>query len=157
MSKKNLLMVRTKDKRRFFTHQKNLPMLVEFAKTFNAELLVVKGDKLPALDLEKLAPAICDSSYDTDVEFEVVSKVYPKAERQRQRTQLLTNAQSIKDYIRTNFTKQQAVSLKELKTKFQDLNVTDSCLCHHLKVVREELQGKGMTITKVGAGKYAIK
>lgn len=157
MSKKNLLMVRTKDKRRFFTHQKNLPMLVEFAKTFNAELLVVKGDKIQALDLDKLAPAICDSTFDTDVEFEIVSKVYPKAERQRQRTQLLTNAQSIKDYIRTNLTKQQPVSLKELKTKFQELNVTDSCLCHHLKVVREELQGKGMAVTKVGAGKYAIK
>lgn len=31
MSKKsNLLMVRTKDRRKFLTYQKNLPMLVEF-------------------------------------------------------------------------------------------------------------------------------
>jgi len=35
-------MIELKDRRKFFTHPKNLPELIEFSKTFGAELSVVR-------------------------------------------------------------------------------------------------------------------
>jgi hypothetical protein len=56
-------MIETTDRRKFFTHEKNFPMLIDFAKTFNAEISVVKLEEGQILDLAELAPALCDAGY----------------------------------------------------------------------------------------------
>lgn len=160
MSKKsNLLMVRTKDRRKFFTYQKNLPMLVEFAKTFGAELSVIStiDEEAEVLDLSDLAPAICDSSYNTKAKYEVISKIYPKEGNERLRRELLENAMKIRKYIRTRLAANKAVSLKELKQKFGELGLTDSCLCNHLSQIRKEIEDSGTPVTKLGAGTYIVQ
>ena len=57
------LLLETKDKRKFFTHEKNFLQLIEFSRTFNAEISVVKMEQTELLDLKDLAPAICDAHY----------------------------------------------------------------------------------------------
>ena len=57
------LLIQTKDKRKFFTHEKNFVQLIEFSKTFGAEISMVKLEEGPILELKELAPAICDPSY----------------------------------------------------------------------------------------------
>lgn len=152
---KNLLLIKTKDRRKFFTYQKNWPMLIEFAKTFGAEVDVVSpADAVEILDLEKLATAFCDSGYTTPAKYEIISKIYPKEERQR--SSLLENAIKIRKYIRGRLVKNKPVSLKDLKEKFNDLNLSVSCLCNHLSSVRKEMEQSGHAIVKLGAGKYAV-
>lgn len=52
----NCLLIETKDKRKFFTHEKNFIQLIEFSKAFNAEISIVKLEEGSVLELEELAP-----------------------------------------------------------------------------------------------------
>jgi len=61
------VMIKCKDKRKFFTHKKNLPCLMEFSKIFNAEISVVRVKEAEILDLPQLAPAICDANFTQSV------------------------------------------------------------------------------------------
>ena len=156
MKNDTCLLVKTKDKRKFLTHKKNLDMLKEFADTFNAEVSLVrvfKGDT-EVLGLENLAPAICDSNYDTQPDYELISRLFPK----RSRSTILKNASTIKSYIRQQFENGKNVSLKGLKKRYKEnYAVTDACLCNHLSTVRKELEEKGRSIRKTGAGAYCLE
>jgi hypothetical protein len=68
------LMIKTKDKRQFFTYEKHLPQLIEFSKIFNAEISVVKIDGEKILDLEELPEAICNSAYKNKSKYELISE-----------------------------------------------------------------------------------
>ncbi len=57
------LMIKTKDKRKFFTAEENYLPLLEFSKLFKAEMSIVKVRDAEILDLEQLAPALCDANY----------------------------------------------------------------------------------------------
>lgn len=154
--KNTCLLVKTKDKRKFLTHRKNLDMLEEFANTFNAEVYLVRvlGKDTEVLELEKLAPAICDSSYSTEPNYEVVSRLLPK----RTRSSILKNASTIKGYIRRQLENGKKVSLKELKKRYKEsYAVTDACLCNHLSIVRKELERNGHSVKKTGAGTYCLE
>lgn len=157
MKKSKLLMIKTRDKRKFFTEKKNLPFLIEFAKTFGAELSIITTELSKPTPLEKLAAAFCDASYNAEIPYEHVSRVYPKIESDRQRSDLIDNANKIRKFIHTKLTSHKTITLKELKKKFGDYNLTDSCLCNHLTQVRKEVENEGYTICKLGAGKYVAK
>lgn len=66
------LMIETKDKRNFFTHKKNYMPLIEFAKTFKAQISVVKTNEAELLDLVDLSSAICNPYYKQKANFEIV-------------------------------------------------------------------------------------
>lgn len=154
---KTCLMLKTKDKRKFLTHKKNLPMLREFVNTFGAEVCLVEVDaklKPEILELKALAPALCDANYNSDTKCRVIEKVLPKSKRRRQ--DILKNAVKIQAYIRKRMLSGKSVSLKELKTKYADLKFTDACLCNHLSQVRTQLLREGHAIEKLGAGKYRV-
>ena len=70
-------MVKTKDNRNFFTHEKYYPQLTEFSKAFGAEISVVKIKDGEVLDLVELAPAICNSDFRMRQEFEIVETKVP--------------------------------------------------------------------------------
>jgi len=153
---KTCLLVKTKDKRKFLTEEDNLPMLEEFSETFKAEVLLVRllEEKQKILPLKKLAPAFCDSSFNQNPEYEMISRVLPK----RTRSNIIKDAAKIKKYIKNQFLNGKTVSLKELKERFKEaLAVTDACLCNHLAVVRKELTKDGHSIVKKGAGSYCLK
>ena len=148
------LLVKTKDKRKFLTEEGNLSMLKEFSETFKAEVLLVKTDSSQEiLPLKKLAPAFCDSSYDSKPEYEMISKILPK----RTRKSILKNASLIQKFIKKQLLDGKIVSLKNLKKKYKEnYGVTDACLCNHLSAVRKELENEGHKVTKTGAGSYQL-
>lgn len=153
--KSNILMIKLKNRRKFFTHHKNLPMLIEFAKIFHAEIALVEADSAEILELENLAQAICEPGQPiTKQRVEVLQQLYPMSQRKRQT--LLKNATLIKKYIRARLLDNKSVSLKELKKRYNKLELTDSCLCNHFAHVRKELEEQGHRIEKVGAGKYCV-
>jgi len=149
------LMIKTKDHRKFFTHEKNYPQLIEFSKLFNAEISIVKVEKTEILNLKDLAPALCDSNYQKpNSNYQVLEvKVSQKGKK---RTNILKNAEKIKRYIESQFRTGKVVSLKELNVKFKKHNVTTACLCSHLSKVRNKLEKQGLNIKKLGGGRYQL-
>ena len=150
------LLVKTRDKRNFFTHEKNLPELIEFSKTFGAEISVVQVKEAEVLDLVKLGTAICDTAYAPQQrpDYEILETKIPTQTRKRSR--ILKTSQKIRDFIKNEFLKGKVVSLQTLKKRFNRHQLTSACLCNHMKVVREELEDEGYSVKKVGGGKYQI-
>lgn len=151
------LMIQTKDKRKFFTHKKNMLQLAEFSKTFDAEMSVVKlQEKDMVLDLPQLVPAICNTNYETHQEphYEVIEILLPKSKRSR--SNILEDASKIQEYIKERFLKGNTVSLKDTYSKFKQSNLTKACICTHIKKVRQKLSEEGFEFRKVGGGKYEL-
>lgn len=154
---KTCLMLKTNDKRRLLTHKKNLSSLKEFVTTFGAEVSLVEVDsktKPEILELQALAPALCDATYNTAAKCKVLERVLPQSKRKRQ--DILKNAVRIQKFIRNRFLAKKPVSLKELKRKYEDLKMTDACLCHHVAMVKTKLVQEGNTIKKLCAGTYIM-
>ena len=141
--------------RNFLTHEKNLSCLVEFAKTFSAEIYKVEAEGQKVLELKALANAICDQDYCVKPKHEKLEKIFPKAARDRE--SILQNAKKIRRFIVNRLSNGKSVSLRELKTKYQDLKLTDACLCTHLTAVRKMLVNDGYNIRKLGAGEYVAQ
>ncbi len=152
------LMIKTQDRREFFTHEKNLIQLVEFSKTFGAEISVVKVDDSAAsiLDLRDLVPQFCDQTCKPEkTAYEVLEIKLQGVKCKRQ--QMLKTANRIKNHITDEFLSGNIVSLRGLKRKFARHKLTDACLCQHLARAREELVEQGHAIEKVGGGKYQLR
>jgi hypothetical protein len=150
------LMIKTKDRRKFFTHEKNYIQLLEFSKLFKAEVSVVKVKEAEVLDLSQLAPAICDANYvqTQPVEYKVLEVKI--AQNKRSRKHILRTAKKIKEYIRKKFQAGELVTLRDLAKTFRKAKVTLACLCNHLTQVRKELEACSCQITKMGGGKYIM-
>lgn len=151
---KKCLMIQTKDNKKLFTHEKNLPQLVEFSKTFNAEISVVQlYSESDILELEELAPAFCEKKTQNAKYKLIEIKLKPKYNRNK----ILNRAKSIKKYIKNNLMRGYSVSLKELILKYNKYKLTNACLCNHFKQVRLDLIEKGYLFEKTGGGSYKLK
>lgn len=155
------IMIQTKNKT-FFVHKKNLPMVIEFAKTFKAKLIIVEVNDVEITELEDLATKFCDqNSYTTKVKYQELDVLYPKTSCKKittttkTRSQILSDAKIIKKYIKEKFCSNGTVSLQDLKKQFKELSVTDSCLSNHLANVRKELiKNHGYTFESSSKGEY---
>jgi hypothetical protein len=155
----NCIMIRTSDRRKFFTAEGNYDELVEFTKVFNAELSLVKVEEGEILDIASLVPAICNASYRPAVKpkYELVEvKIPQKARKLAKRGELLGTARRIKAYITGKFLAGEVVSLHELQDHFSKNNLSISCLCNHVTRVRKELAVGGQRVVKVRAGEYKL-
>jgi hypothetical protein len=151
------LMITTKDRRQFFTHEKNYVQLLEFSKLFKAEISVVNVQQAEVLDLAQLAPAFCDANYTPEKrpKFEVLEvKVAHRKHRNRQ--DILRMAQSIRASILRAFRRGEVVSLQKLRKKYAKHDLTLACLCNHVTQARKELEQMGYQVVKVGGGKYQM-
>lgn len=148
------LLLKVKGKN-FLTHEKNLESLIEFAKTFSAAIYRVEADGQKILELKALANAICDQDYSHKLEFEKLEKIFPRPIRSRDT--ILKNASKIRKFIYRRMTSGKPISLKELKEKYKDYDVTDACLCSHLTATRKLLAREGYNIRKLGAGRYVAQ
>ena len=149
------LLIETKDKRKFFTHEKNFIQLIEFSKAFNAEISTVKLEEGVVLELEELAPAICDPGYKKPkVQYEVIET--KMAIDARSRSEILRMAERVKKYISEQFRSRNTVSLKELKKKFKRYKLTDAALCNHVRRMKQELEKEGFKFAKISAGQYKV-
>jgi hypothetical protein len=147
-------MIQTNDRKKFFTHEKNLPQLIEFSKAFNAEISIVQIlNEKEILELEELAPALCEKKSQNQTEYEIINLLLKTKE---DRHTILKRAKDIKDDIKKSLIKGQIVSLKDLSKKYSKYKITTACLCNHFKQTRQELESQGYKCVKVGGGKYKI-
>lgn len=144
------LLVKTKDNRQFLTHKSNLTTLEEFANTFKAEILLVKAQGCEILEINKLAPAFCDSTYNTSPDYHVLSKLFPK------NTKLVKSEDSIRNFIKKTLLSGKSLSLNILKTKYAKLELTDVCLSRYFLEVRKELKLSKKCLKKIGKDEYCI-
>lgn len=149
------LLLKIKGGRKFLTHEKNLPSLIEFAKTFSAEIWRVEAEKQKVLELKTLAQAICNQDYSQNPDYSNPKKIYPRSKRDRD--SILKNAAKIRKFIERKLTSGKAVSLKELKEKYREWDVTDACLCSHLSSIRKSLADQGYEVKKLAAGTYQLQ
>ena len=147
--KKNLhcLMLETKDKRRFFTYEKNYDQLVEFSQVFGGNISVVKVDEADVLDLAELVPAICNPAIHKRPQYELIkTKVKRKT--------VFQTADYVRSIIRKEFMSGRTVILKKMHRRFAKHNLSLSTICNHITSVRRELGRAGIEIVKTGGGKY---
>jgi hypothetical protein len=150
------LLIETKDKKRFITHEKYLHQLVEFSKTFGATISIIEAENVNPLKIEDLVPAICDQNYKNQrFKYEVLETKLKKEKRDRQK--MLQAASKIQEYIYRKFLQKETVSLKELKKRFKRQELSDAALCNHVRRVKEALEKEGYAIQKVGGGMYRIQ
>lgn len=146
------LLIETKDNRQFFTYQKNFNQLIEFSKHFKAKISLVDMTGGDILDLEELAPALCDSrNKKQKAEYKIIET---KLNFQNKKT--IKNSTKIKNTIKKKFFMRQAVSLKFLKSKYKKLNLSDATFCNYLKNVKIEMQKEGHNIVKLKSGEYKL-
>lgn len=148
------LMIKTKDKRKFFTHKANLPQVLEFSKLFRAEISTVQVHEAEVLDLEKLAPAFCDANYEVAGKYKILNIMYPS---RRNRKDILKNSAKIREFIRQKLDKNGEISLGELKGRFKDKGLTTACFCNHLRFMKAEIVETGKDLVKIGTGTYRIE
>jgi hypothetical protein len=148
---KQCLMIETKDHKKFFTHEKNFPQLIEFSRAFDAEISKVQiSAESEVLELEELAPALCEKR-SQKVDYQLLeTKITPINTRGK----ILSRAKKIQHYIQKRLTDGNVVTLRELSKKFQ--GVTVACLCNHFKLTREQMALNGCNFIKTGGGKYKI-
>ena len=149
---KTCLMVETADNRQFLTHEKNYPQLIEFSKTFGAEISVVKIEdpSIEVLTLDKLSSAICDSTYKQKIEFEIVEPKITVKRSPRSRSK------KIRDWINIQLLTGKPLRLSDVYEEFNDLNLTKAAFCTHYAAVRKEAVKAGKKIEKVGGGTYKV-
>lgn len=148
----NCLLIKTKDNHKFLTHEKNLESLIEFSKTFLAEIYLVEHEEGKILELKNLAQSICKQEEKGEIKFKKIERLYPKAKRSRKN--ILKDAQKIQLFIRRRLTSGKPLSLKDLKEKYGELGITDACLCNHFANIRKSLTKEGHKFRKIGAGTY---
>lgn len=153
----NYLLIETKDKRKFLTHEKNLLQLIEFAKNFSASLFIVKSNEKP-MELEEIVNNLCHSEYQSpDYVYEVIeTKLENRPVIQKPRKNLIKNSDQIKNYIEKQFKNKNIVSVKELKNEFKQYNLSDTTFSNHIKNVKLQIEEQGFKVKKVGTGKYSV-
>lgn len=154
---KNLILIRTRDKRKLFTSKKNLPSLIEYAKTFRVEIAEAEAEVEP-LELDQLAQALCDANVTQDVDVEIVNEIYPKnvVKDSKPRNVILKEAAVVRGWIEQQFRAKKVVSLKTLREQFDGMDLSDSTLCNHMTAVRKKMKAEGQIITKTDNGGYCV-
>ena len=144
----NCLMVKLKDKRKFITNKKNLNHLIEFSKTFNAELSIVKTNNKKILNLEQLANQICDTNHKQE-EFKYKTiKVLSKKQTEK-------NSIIFSHIIKTLQNKKE-VDTSKLITKFKKKGIDEKNIYSQITKAKNHIKKIGKTLKKLGKTKFKI-
>jgi hypothetical protein len=165
------LLIRLKDKREYLVPQDNLLQLIEFTKTFEAEIhrVNVKDRWDAVLKLDQLPEALCNMQYKLDVPYTdlgrivplgskptVENKVPPPIGLEYTRQTVRQRRSAIRSAIRERFLAMETVSLNDLCDEFEDQNTSRSSMTNHLSQVRNRLSEEGYTVQRVAVGSYRI-
>jgi hypothetical protein len=153
------LLVKMPDNRHFFTEIDNLPQLIEFSKSQNAEVSVVKPrQEVKLLNLSDFAKSLCDPNYN------LINPQYDLIEQQiglmnagkTPRQRLLAQAQEIRTYIESSVLSGKSISLQNLEEKFEEYNLGEAAIRKHMTFVRMKLAKSGKAVDKIGIGTYEL-
>lgn len=151
------LLLKTPDQRCFFTEEKNYPILVEFGRTFDAEISIVKTkEQVEILELDDLAKSICSQNKSEYPEYEIVeTKLSAEIKKTiENRAARLKQAKEVSDYIRGEMMEGKTVALGDLDSKFPQM--AKSCLSNYFTRVRRELSSRGHIIKRNKPGQWRI-
>lgn len=140
------ILLKLKDRRNFFTHCKNLSLLGDFSKNFNANLLLVKVEKdSEILELEELAIAICNgTNQGAKTKYEIIEPLSPNK-----------SSPNIRKEIRAALLNDTIVSLQILREKHPEATTTN--LSTIFSQVRKKMVSEGYPIIKIGLGNYKLQ
>jgi hypothetical protein len=151
-------MVTMPDDRQFFTSQMNYMTLIEFAKTCEVQLSVVKARDVKILELNELAKSICTHSK-TDpcelVEMKLL-KLDDELSLARSRKKLLAQANIISNAVKEAFLGGEIVSLTTLENEYDGFGLSKATFCNHIARAKKELGKEGYCIEKIKRGQYRI-
>lgn len=82
-SSKKCLMLETPKRKKFFTHKKNLKLILNFAENLNCSISMVKLASGPILDIEPLAKAISCEEHAQKPEFEIIEIIKERKSQRR--------------------------------------------------------------------------
>jgi hypothetical protein len=154
-NKMKCLLIETRDKKRFFTHKKNLIQLNEFSKTFNSDLFLVEAKDAAILELEDLAKELCNLEYkNKECEFKIINQIKIKEKENKVKNNI---GIKIQDFIKKEFLEKRPISIKKIKSKFKKYSISDATLYNKMKKVKSELEKKGFKFLKIKSGVYKTK
>jgi hypothetical protein len=149
-------MLKTADERCFFTNEENLPQLIEFARTCEAEISVVKASNPKVQDLPDLAKALCDhQNKKTVTEYEVLEVKIPLPGHLKERKSQIFQAKNINAHIKDTFLANKVVALRDLEESWNLLS--KSALSNHITRAKKELTCKGYKFRKIKPGAYVLE
>ncbi len=134
--------------RHFFTQKKNFNYLIEFAKSFGAELTLVRAQNVTLLPLNHLVKSFCDPLYNDKAEFTVLENMTPGKSITTQRN---INPELAK--IRRELERGRKVSVKGLMKKSE---LSESTIRRYLTIVRNDLSEEGRIIKSPTRGCYQL-
>lgn len=157
IKKGECLMIELSDQRRLFTRKSNYPQLVEFSKTFGAEISVVKiKEETNVLELQEIPQAICSEESQKSPKVEIIETRISKRKLDDRKT-MLKRAERIREHIQKKFLQGKTVKLKQIKKHYSHYDLTSSTYSHHLREVRKTLSNDGYAIEKLKSGEYRLK
>lgn len=147
------------DGRNFFTHEEHLPQLLEFCKSFEMSMSVVKVDGARILDISELPKAVCDSKETPKTEYSLIRKIIPFdpslcVPLVRSRNQILETAKAVREKIHERFSKGEAVSKNMLEEEFPEATITSATFMQHVRNARKELEAQGYQFERIAPGCY---
>jgi hypothetical protein len=141
------LLLKTKDKREFLTEKSNYSLLLEFSKKFSIEVSVIKIKEATILELNELAAAFCSQNYSHEkITYELIETKISQIKKPR--NNVIETSEKLDEYIKKEFLAEKIISLKKIKRRFSRYELTDSCLCNHIRKIRKELETEGYKINK---------
>lgn len=149
------LLIETKDKRKFFTHKKNLMQLSEFSKTFDSNIFLVELKNGKVLELEDLAKAICNSEYDSiEQDYTIISNIKSKESKTPKSEKI---GSKIQEFIKKELIEKRPISIRKIKSKFKKHSISDATLYNKMRKVKNDLEKKGYKFLKIKTGVYKTK
>ena len=168
MKKVKCLLLKTKDDRQFFTPTENFRQLIEFSRTFGAEISVIRStaENLPILQLDELAPAICNKEYHPpkigDIEIlepsvteDIIDQYVEKTSRKKTiRKSRKEMAEQIREHIRKTLLDGKIIDVRSLAKKFSEFHLNIVTFSNHIRYMRDLLKKEGYNVVRIGVGQY---
>jgi hypothetical protein len=151
------LLLKTPDQRCFFTEEKNYPLLVEFGRTFDAEISVVKTvDQVEVLELDDLAKTICTQVENPAFLYEVleVKLATPVKEVVETRKNKIKQAEEVREHIKEVLMSGKTLTVADLEAKFPE--TPKVCLVAYFSRMRRRLEAAGHNIVREKPGSYRL-
>jgi hypothetical protein len=138
------LLIETKDSRKFFTQEKNLPQLIEFSKKFCANISLVNMIEGEVLSLDKLVLALCNSKYKNQANYVLIEK---KINNKSKNKSIISS--KIKTAIRKKFISKKIVNIKELKNKYEKYGFSEKVIFNYIEKIKNDLECQGFNFVKI--------
>jgi len=128
------ILLETKDKRKFFTYEKNLDSIQSFIQIFEVDVKKVKLKKGKILEIKDLIDCICNiSNKKEELEYEIIEEPIQKSNKK---------STTIRNFIYYQLLNNKKLSVKELKEKFKNYNLCDATFYNYLKKTKELLKNQ---------------